>query len=538
MDRRMGWYLWPQSEEDAKRSHEEGQRRWTMDIGHQETEQVLRRTERELKRIYLQAQTEAQQKLEDHFRKYEIKDRIKREALRKGEITEAEYAYWRKGQICIGQRWHDMVDTLTQDYVNADKIAMSTIYGHMPEAYAINHNYATFQVEQGSHIDTSYTLYDRSTVERLVRDNPELLPKPRVDIPKDKRWNRAHIRDAITQGIVQGEDLRKVAHRLQKVTDMDYRAALRNARTSVTGAQNAGRVEAYHRAEKMGIELEQEWLATLDGRTRHSHRQMDGKRVKIGEKFDNGCMYPGDPSGPPEEVYNCRCTLVPVVKGIDQSDAPRNDKLGGMSYEEWKNEHYPHAPMSITSVKVPNTTPAVPSNAVSAELFVPTLDAAKASCPDDKAWRVDTTRTAEDFRADRITTYITPGGSTFALKDDGDIISVCKNQLTDADTNARSLLAAAVEAGGTHLDSFDGNYGFYVRCGFEPVSRCKFSVEYAPPGWVQGRDKEEDIYFMRYVGVGKVKYTSIEDARLHIPYSESYDDAEAVIKALVKGGKP
>lgn len=339
MDRRMGWYLWPQSEEDAKRSHEEGQRRWTMDIGHQETEQVLRRTERELKRIYLQAQTEAQQKLEDHFRKYEIKDRIKREALRKGEITEAEYAYWRKGQICIGQRWRDMVDTLTQDYVNADKIAMSTIYGHIPEAYAINHNYATFQVEQGSHIDTSYTLYDRSTVERLVRDNPELLPKPRVDIPKDKRWNRAHIRDAITQGIVQGEDLRKVAHRLQKVTDMDYRAALRNARTSVTGAQNAGRVEAYHRAEKMGIELEQEWLATLDGRTRHSHRQMDGKRVKIGEKFDNGCMYPGDPSGPPEEVYNCRCTLVPVVKGIDQSDAPRNDKLGGMSYEEWKNEH-------------------------------------------------------------------------------------------------------------------------------------------------------------------------------------------------------
>ena len=45
--------------------------------------------------------------------------------------------------------------------------------------------------------------------------------------------------------------------------------------------------------------------------------------------------YPGDPQAPGYLVYNCRCTLVSAVKGIDQSGAARASKLGNMSYEEW-----------------------------------------------------------------------------------------------------------------------------------------------------------------------------------------------------------
>lgn len=316
------------------------------DAGHIETELILRETEADVQRVYRRAVEEAQKKLEDYLRRYQIKDNIKRQQLDRGEITAQEYTDWRRGQIMISKRWEELRDTLAQDLHNSNAIARSIVRGHMPEVYAVNHNYATFQIERGSMLDTSYTLYDRQTVERIIRDQPELLPPPGKDLQKriaankDIAWQRGQIQSVALQSILQGESIPKMARRIaREVGEKNNRATVRYARTAVTGAQNAGRVDAYRRAENMGIELEQEWLATLDGRTRHSHRQMDGQHVKVGEKFSNGCRFPGDPSGPGWEIWNCRCTLVPRVKGVDQSDAPRNSKLGSMTYDEWKHEH-------------------------------------------------------------------------------------------------------------------------------------------------------------------------------------------------------
>lgn len=319
------------------------------DQGHIETERILRETEADVQRVYRKAVEETQKKLEDYLRRFEIKDNIKRQQLDRGEITAQEYADWKKGQILIGQRWEELRDTLAQDLHNSNAIARSIVQGHMPEAYAVNHNYATFQIEKGSMVDTSYTLYDRQTVERIIRDQPELLPPPgkrmseRIAANKDIAWQRGQIQSVTMQSILQGESIPKMARRIaREMGEKNNKAAIRYARTAMTGAQNAGRVDAYKRAEKMGIDLEQEWLATLDGRTRHEHRFLDGQHVPVGEAFTvDGykIRYPGDPSAPGYLIWNCRCTLVPRVKGVDQSDAPRNSKLGDMTYDEWKHEH-------------------------------------------------------------------------------------------------------------------------------------------------------------------------------------------------------
>lgn len=311
------------------------------DLGHKETDEALGKLERRIKKVYVQAYEETEAKLQDYLSRFATKDKIKQEQLRTGKITQDEYNYWRKGQVMIGKRWQEMVDSLAADYTNANRLAMSMVGDSLPGVYALNHDYGTFQVEKGSMVDTSYALYDRSTVEGLIRDNPNLLPRAKVNVPKDLRWNKQHVNNAVLQGILQGESNDKIASRLQTVTSMNHAAAIRNARTMTTGAENAGRTDSYKRAAEMGIELEQEWLATLDGRTRDSHRALDGEHIPLAKdkwhpaKFSNGCRYPGDPEGPPWEVYNCRCTLVVAIKGIDQSDAPRNSKLGSMSYEEW-----------------------------------------------------------------------------------------------------------------------------------------------------------------------------------------------------------
>ena len=84
--------------------------------------------------------------------------------------------------------------------------------------------------------------------------------------------------------------------------------------------------------------MQQEWLASLDTRTRHSHRRVDGERVAVGEKFSNGCRWPGDPNAPYSEVMNCRCTLVAALDGVEDSAQERFSRLPeGMTYEQWKS---------------------------------------------------------------------------------------------------------------------------------------------------------------------------------------------------------
>lgn len=333
-----------------------------MDINKQNDKEV-EKLEKKLRKVYLQAQADTQAKMEDYLQRFATKDAIRQEQVKQGKITQEQYLEWRKGQIAVGKQWQDKVDALATDYTNANKIAMDMVQDDMAGTFATNHNYAAYQLEHDTSLDLSFTLYDRYTLKNLVAKDPDLLPLPSVDIPKDLRWNRQKINSVITQAVLQGDSIPKIAQSLRRVADMNHSAAIRNARTSMTAAQNAGRVESYKHAQDMGIDMQQEWLATLDGRTRHSHRQMDGERIAVAKdkwhpaKFSNGCRYPGDPQGPAWEIYNCRCTLVAAVEGIDQSDAPRNSKLEGMSYDEWKNAHKATPPQIITPAAPPTPAP-------------------------------------------------------------------------------------------------------------------------------------------------------------------------------------
>ena len=103
------------------------------------------------------------------------------------------------------------------------------------------------------------------------------------------------------------------------VTEMNKVSALRNARTSVTSAQNKGRLDAMQKAKDDGVIIQKEWIAAQDARTREAHAELDRQRVDIDEPFVNSIgqiMYPGDPNAHPSNVYNCRCTLAQVVLGF------------------------------------------------------------------------------------------------------------------------------------------------------------------------------------------------------------------------------
>ncbi len=148
------------------------------------------------------------------------------------------------------------------------------------------------------------------------------------------------------------------------------------------------------------------------------------------------------------------------------------------------------------------------------------------------AWRVTDDYSEEDY--DKMKLFSSKGGSVFAVKKDGDIVSVCKNP--GDSVKGKELLAEAVKQGGTKLDTYDGNYGFYRKCGFEPVSWVKFDEKYAPSDWKKGRDDKEDILFFKYTGNKSKNYESLEDFKKRVPCAKDYGEAEEQRNREVKNG--
>ena len=308
------------------------------DIGNEETEKLLAEIEKEVKLQYQIAKEELEEKLEilvDRYNK-ELENIMLNKSIE--YISSKEFNAWKLSKIKQQAWFYDMIDVLSEDMTNANQIAMSIVNGYMPEVYAINGNFTTYSIEKQAKINTYFTMYNPQTVERLIKDKPELLPKATVNVPKDLQWNKNAINTAIIQGTLQGEGIKSIAERLVLVVGMNENVAIRNARTMVTAAQNMGREDAIKRANDMGIDTERAWVSTLDFRTRHSHRKLDGEIRPIGEPFSNGLMFPGDPDGAPAEVYNCRCREVATVYGFNPFLYAKNrqNKLGGMSYEDWK----------------------------------------------------------------------------------------------------------------------------------------------------------------------------------------------------------
>ena len=314
------------------------------DYGHEQTDKELKSLIKTLDKEYSEATKDLEKKFNGFMKDFARKDDNMKELVDSGKMSEQDYLNWRRNQLLIGDRWTSMYDSMAKDLANVDQIAAGMISETLPSVYALNMNFGTYEIESGCRIDTGFTLYSRETVENLMKNDPKIIPKltekQKAKIAEDELWNRKKLVSAVTQGILQGESIPKIADRLGSVAKMDRNAAVRNARTYTTAAENKGRMDSYERADKMGIEVGKKWIATLDDRTRVEHRHLDGMVVPYKDMFSvDGyeILYPGDPDAEPEMIYNCRCTLVTEIPGIQYNDERYDEKLGDMTYEEWKH---------------------------------------------------------------------------------------------------------------------------------------------------------------------------------------------------------
>lgn len=321
------------------------------DYAHKLTDKQLAELEQSIAQIYEQAAGELAETVETYFKQFTKRDAAMLEKLENGEITEKQYKHWRLAQIGRGERFKALRDKVATRYTDANATAVAYVNDATPGIYSLNRNYAAYKIEQVSD-KADFTLWDEQTVKRLIVEQPDLMPyyPPKRALQRgiDLKYGKQQITASVTSSILQGKSIPKIANDLQRrMQDMNRTSAIRTARTAVTAAQNAGRLDTYRAAQDMGIKLQKRWLATLDGRTRHAHAILDGQTVDIDKPFKvDGyeIMYPGDSSAPGYLVYNCRCTQIAEVDGEDTSSGMRRarDPVTGksvlvkdMTYAEW-----------------------------------------------------------------------------------------------------------------------------------------------------------------------------------------------------------
>lgn len=151
---------------------------------------------------------------------------------------------------------------------------------------------------------------DQAQVVAAIQHETQLSDTLYTALGKDTKDLSKKIAGEITRGISSGQMYAEVSRNISNWARIPKNNAMRITRTEMHRIQTRAAMDAQYKAKDKGADVVKQWDASLDGKTRDSHRQVDGEFRELDEPFSNGLMYPGDPSGRPEEVINCRCALL------------------------------------------------------------------------------------------------------------------------------------------------------------------------------------------------------------------------------------
>lgn len=326
-----------------------------LDAGQKQIDENLSNLEDRLSEVYKEAADKVQSSLDSYLESYKARDEEMRRKVETGLIYESEYIQWRENTILRTRQMEAQVASLTQDMVNADAIAIQMINDELPVVYASSYNFGIYRASTqmdmyGIYTNASFSLYNADALKIIETKNPDLIPwdKNKMDKAKDKAWNRKHIQNALTQGILQGDTIPQLSKRLLPLVNMDENASRRTARTSYTSIQNQARRDATQAVRDEGIQMDEPWMSVLQENTRDTHLLLHGTLPDKNGLYGVGIIrtplkYPADPDGDPEEIYNCQCRVQSFIHGIDHSkdDELYAQMMSEQHYEDWLSvQHY------------------------------------------------------------------------------------------------------------------------------------------------------------------------------------------------------
>lgn len=232
--------------------------------------------------------------------------------------------YQKQYQTAIQRQIDDVLKNLQNN-------AYKTISEYLDECYTDGYIGAFFDLH-GQGIPLIMPL-DQEAMVRAVQLDSKISEGLYNHLGENYNMLKKHITAQVSRGLANGFTFAQVAQQLTFKMSGTYNNpggalayAMRIARTEGHRIQVQGAMDACYKAKDMGADVVKQWDATLDGRTRASHARVDGEIKELDEKFSNGLMFPGDPSGKAAEVINCRCALLERARwALDDSFTKMNN---------------------------------------------------------------------------------------------------------------------------------------------------------------------------------------------------------------------
>ena len=153
---------------------------------------------------------------------------------------------------------------------------------------------------------------DASAVRKAVLLDSKISKGLYSKIVKDVNDLKRRIASEVSRGVAQAMPYAEIARNINNTSRIGLNKAFRIAKTEGHRITQASAYDAMKSAKEKGADVVKQWDATLDGKTRDSHRKLDGQIRELDEPFEvNGheAMFPAD-FGRPEEDINCRCVCL------------------------------------------------------------------------------------------------------------------------------------------------------------------------------------------------------------------------------------
>lgn len=198
---------------------------------------------------------------------------------------------------------------------------------------------------QGQGIPLVFPIDQEQVMEAIMMET-NLSEELYAKLGKDVKDLQKKIASEISRGISAGLMYKEMARNIEALAKIPKNNAMRIARTEAHRIQCKAAYDAQWKAKSKGADVVKQWNATLDNKTRDSHRDLDGEIKELEEKFSNGLEYPGDPHGEAGEVINCRCALLQRARWnlgmpLKRTEGDiEEDKDGTMQYVTIESKNY------------------------------------------------------------------------------------------------------------------------------------------------------------------------------------------------------